>query len=296
MPYPVRTVALALLAGYARSASAIELTIEGTLDHKSTITFEVTGAAPGQNVYVVAGRGGGPRLCPPALRPLCLKPGSPVLVASGQANGSGSWSTSLIVPRTAEGAAYEFQAVASGAGLAPSGSYSAFTHNPYSTVAKPTGLGSATPIQSGSVRQAVAGGVLEGSHYIGFENADHVPICRGRADAFATFAPGLACPNCEFALTITFSGVEEESWRYSRCQDLLGINVADLYPSSMTLGFVGNLNTYSSTNYALLYEPGVGWSHYGHAYAGLSYQGPGQTGPRRLGFAWYGVVNGPAPY
>ncbi len=281
-------------AAYAPRAAALELTVLGTLDARSTVTLEVSGAEPGQWVYVVAGTGSGVTACPPVLQSLCLRPRSPVVVRSGRANSAGAWTASTRVPRTPDGARFELQAAAFGAGGAPSTSTSVFLHNPYSTVAKPTGLGVWTRYPRGTLTESTTSSTWSGSFIVRLENAEGVPICNGAADLTAVYQP--VCPSCDFGLSVTVSNVEEYTFSYSRCRDLLGMDLADFYPTALTLRLVGNPTVPLSPKRIERYDAGYGWSDYGPAYAERAYQGPGQPGPSPLSIVWYGLPHSAVAY
>lgn len=140
-------------------------------------TFEITGADPGERVYLMvgpSGEGRGP--CPPVLNggAICLNIRGPVyLLAQGTANALGDLSLTASIPARFEGATLALQA---GALRGPNNADTALS-NPVSGLALPVGL----VCPAGS--EPDCGGACEDPTWIGDGNCDDgTPRPGGTAD------------------------------------------------------------------------------------------------------------------
>ncbi len=258
----------------APGAGGLTLDIDGAAVPGSTITFTVSGAAPGQTVFV-----GGSTLdpvddtCPAVLRGLCLNLDQPVLLGQGVADSSGEFTVSRTVPNPSPGTLIQFQAAAVRGRAAPA-----------TSIAKAKLVENVT----GSVEVALgqllfanlADGTGEGFDFFSFfSTTAGLTTCYVETETTAAPVTGFAgCPSCEFSWELT-PGATVEYESVGGCEAFYGF---DLSLPILPVRGLGIDTDYGSAPYPVAWvDYGFGFVPYAYAYwnpAGLAYWSYGYTG------------------
>lgn len=100
----------------APGAGGLGLSVLGDLTPGDPVVIIVTGAKPGQTVFVGASTSAAANaFCPAALAPLCMSIPAPNLLGSGPADANGQFAVTVPAPPSSPGTTWYFQAAAAGA-------------------------------------------------------------------------------------------------------------------------------------------------------------------------------------
>jgi hypothetical protein len=210
-------------------AGGLRLVVDGVLQPGNTVRFLVTGAQPGQNVFLARGTAELPgALCPPALSGLCVDLDRATLLTTLTANGQGRAQFQATVPRLAEGLEVYFQAATGGA-----------------TAATSNVVGKWNPKDTGAIMalDLLEEAVVSPGSYVGTRSEIYYSIINGldvcwiEADTSGTgLGPLPACTGCDFAFALTLENFRDVSVS-GDCIDLLAFDPSTIAPTQQGWGY-----------------------------------------------------------
>ncbi len=257
----------------APGAFGLTLDIEGAAIPGTTMTFTVSGAAPGQTVFI-----GGSTLdpidnnCPAVLRGLCLNLDSPVLLGQGVADGNGEYTVSRTVPNAAPGTVIQLQAAAVRGGAAPA-----------TSLAKAKLVPNAAGSLEAAFGQILFANLVDGTgagfdFFSVFSTTAGLTTCYLETETTAAPLPPLGgCPACEFAWAIT-PGATFEGESAGGCEAFYGFDVST---PALNIRGLGIDTDYGTAPYPVAWiDYGTGFVPFAAAYwnpAGIAYWTYGYT-------------------
>jgi hypothetical protein len=218
----------------------IELDVDGALVPGSTLTFQVSGLAANERVFIVRGSGlnaGG--FCPNPLNGLCLDVRGASVQFSMVADASGLAQRSLTVPNLPAGQLVWWQAATPGATAATSLVVPKFNLAPASAAGRSYGLiisedAQVTPGQSYSgLREEV----LYSNPQSDPATGNYLDICSlelsGAGSDLGAFSP---CADCEWAFAVNYASGRDTSVA-GDCVDTIGFDPSTIAPFDIGRGF-----------------------------------------------------------
>lgn len=271
------TLGMALVSpAFAAPAGGLDLDVDSHLDEGAPLVFTVTGAQPGQTVYIGASpTAGSDTVCPPILGGKCIDLVDPVLLAVGRADGTGTFTYSTVAPPTRDGSLFHFQAAARGARKASSVSTVRTRYNPASSSFNRTFQGSAN-VEILGIHLLDAGRTFSpaGLFQSAYVNTAGYDVCVWQAGVIgAASAPPTPCADCEFTFDFALQDpAEVES--IGDCLDILGFDPATSVVGVLPLGFDEDAS-YAGGAYGSLvfYLYGGTWYPVGAGYTTPAYSG-----------------------
>ncbi len=219
-------------------ADELNLSVDSILEPGEPVVITVTGAFPGQTVYVgVAAATLPDALCPAVLNGLCIDLVDPRLIVQGLADANGELSLTAQAPNTPDGEAFTFQAAARGARKPAQVSNTVTRYNPLSTYANRTNNGSAAyDFFGGHVIDSRATSPF-GLVDIDVTRADGLDVCAvSQVWNGAATTVSEPCPECEFAFDFVVADVTDRTLN-GDCAKLLGVEATDFFSTGIAIGF-----------------------------------------------------------